>query len=218
MLEILFILITILSIFLFYLGTGKDKRILYISILWFLIIGGIAASGYFLNTTTQPPRFLFVLLISLTLTITFYVIIDVRRIKLECLMGIHSLRLPVEIVLFGLYKAGLIPEMMTFMGWNFDILIGISAVLLLFYLFFLGQKLPERLIKGWNVAGLFFLMIIIIIAVLSSPLPIQQLAFDQPNVAVLYFPYILLPAYIVPVVMVAHLLAFKGASGIFINP
>jgi len=35
------------------------------------------------------------------------------------------------------------------------------------------------------------------------------LAFDQPNIAVLYFPFSWLPTYVVPVVLFCHLAALR---------
>ncbi|HUQ96495.1 MAG TPA: hypothetical protein VM010_02440, partial [Chitinophagaceae bacterium] len=36
-----------------------------------------------------------------------------------------------------------------------------------------------------------------------------QLAFDQPDIAVLYFPFVLLPGVVVPVVLLSHLAAIR---------
>ncbi len=98
---------------------------------------------------------------------------------------------------------------MTFKGWNFDIIVGISAIILLTYLLITRHELPRPFMLWWNTLGLIFLGTIVSIAILSSPLPIQQFAFDQPNIAVLKFPYIYLPAYIVPVVCLSHILDLK---------
>jgi hypothetical protein len=46
---------------------------------------------------------------------------------------------------------------------------------------------------------------IVTIAILSAPLPFQQMGFDQPNVGVFLFPFIWLPALIVPLVLFSHL-------------
>lgn len=51
---------------------------------------------------------------------------------------------------------------------------------------------------------LLLLFNVVITAVLSSPLPFQQLAFDQLNIGVMYFLFIWLPATIVPLVMLSH--------------
>ena len=38
---------------------------------------------------------------------------------------------------------------------------------------------------------------------------LQQFAFSQPNIAILYFPFSLLPACVVPLVALAHLVAIR---------
>jgi hypothetical protein len=42
-------------------------------------------------------------------------------------------------------------------------------------------------------------------AILSAPGLFQTRAFDQPNVGVLYFPFVWLPGFIVPAVLLSHL-------------
>jgi glycerol-3-phosphate acyltransferase PlsY len=53
------------------------------------------------------------------------------------------------------------------------------------------------------------LLNIVVNAVLSLPYPFQQFAFDQPNVAVLYFPFTWLPCFIVVIVLYSHLAAIR---------
>jgi len=50
---------------------------------------------------------------------------------------------------------------------------------------------------------------IVLTAILSAPLPIQQLAFEQPNIAVMYFPFVYLPGFIVPIVLFSHLVVIS---------
>lgn len=96
---------------------------------------------------------------------------------------------------------------MTFEGWNWDIFSGISASILL--ILQLRGKLSAQLLQIWNYAGLILLAIIVFTAILSSPLPFQLMAFDQPNIAVLNFPFIFLPGIIVPIVILSHALLLK---------
>jgi hypothetical protein len=49
------------------------------------------------------------------------------------------------------------------------------------------------------------LLNIVVHAILSVQSPIQQFGFDQPNRAVLEYPFVLLPAVVVPIVMLSHL-------------
>ncbi|WP_323832234.1 hypothetical protein [Algoriphagus sp. D3-2-R+10] len=179
------------------------------SIVWMLILGVLSYSGYFEDTFAKPPRFVFVIIATICLFICFYRFISKNKIRINFLIAIHMLRVPVEVVLYQLYLQNKVPILMTFKGYNFDIVIGVFAVLLLSYLLVTKRNMPKPFMIWWNVFGLGFLGIIVFIAVLSSPLPIQQFAFDQPNIAVLGFPYIYLPSYIVPVVFLSHILAIK---------
>jgi len=110
------------------------------------------------------------------------------------------------LVLYWLFIGKLIPQMMTFNGRNFDILSGFLALIVYFVAFRSGM--PKKwLLVCFNVIGLILLANVVIIAILSLPSPIQQIAFDQPNRAVLFFPYVWLPTIIVPIVLFGHLAA-----------
>lgn len=211
MLTFAFIIITLLSLILFYYGAGKDKRVLIVSIAWLLATGIISYSGYFKNTSATPPRFLFVILASVVMTIFFYKIANKNNLNTRFLLAVHILRIPVEVILYQLYLQNKVPVLMTFKGWNFDIIVGISALILIVYLFSTKKQMPKKnFVFWWNIVGLVFLAFIVAIAILSSSLPIQQFAFNQPNIAVLEFPFIYLPAYIVPVVFLSHILLLRS--------
>ncbi|PWJ57937.1 hypothetical protein CLV98_105117 [Dyadobacter jejuensis] len=201
--------ITFLSAFFFFRGTGSDKRVLGGSLLWILIIGGPAYYGIFQDTITMPPPFLWILIAVPLLGYSAYRFLRLTQTNFTYLLGLHGLRLPIELVLFQLFLQGHIPQLMTFEGWNYDIFMGVTAMILLGYARVLKRPTPPLLLLIWNTFGIVFLTIIVIIAILSSPLPFQQLAFDQPNVALSQFPYIYLPAYIVPLVYLAHLLEIR---------
>ncbi|HLL95226.1 MAG TPA: hypothetical protein VK404_09645, partial [Spirosoma sp.] len=53
-------------------------------------------------------------------------------------------------------------------------------------------------------------------AALAAPTPFQQIAFEQPNIGILYFPFVWLPSVVVPLVLMAHVSAFwqLGSNGI----
>jgi hypothetical protein len=46
----------------------------------------------------------------------------------------------------------------------------------------------------------------------SAPFRFQRFAFHQPTVAILTFPFIMLPAFVVPVMIFAHLSIFRKVS------
>jgi len=127
---------------------------------------------------------------------------------LKTLTLMHSIRIPVEITLFFVYSAGLIPVLMTFEGNNFDIISGLTAPIM-FYLVFILKKLNRLALLIWNLLCMGLLINVLGIAILSAQTPFQKLAFDQPNIGVTFFPFIWLPCVVVPIVLIGHLSAIR---------
>ena len=70
--------------------------------------------------------------------------------------------------------------------------------------------LPRAVLIGWNIMCLALLFNIVINAILAAPVDFQQQAFDQPNIAIFYFPYVLLPGVVVPIVLFSHLVLLRS--------
>jgi len=205
--DILFIAISVITIVCFYYANGKAKRLTGLLILWSVIHSIVAFTGFYENTSATPPRFALILVPS-TLLIIYGLLpkqqswfIKVRDMRMSTLL--HFIRFPVEIVLFYLFIHKMIPELMTFEGRNYDIVMGITAPIIAFL--FLKNKISKYGLFAWNSIGLVLILFILVNGVLSSELPIQQFGFEQPNRAIMYFPYILLPATIVPIVIWTHI-------------
>jgi hypothetical protein len=209
MLELSFIIVTLLSLWLFYEGTGREIKILYISLGLLLVTGIISYSGFLQNTKAIPPRFLLLMLPVILTFICIYKIINPSKIKRNHLLALHTLRLPVELVLYSLFLERKVPQLMTFSGLNFDIVMGITAILILLFVLLFKKELNRNLMIAWNFIGILFLSFIVTIAILSSPVPFQKLAFDQPNIGILEFPFTYLPVFVVPTVLLSHLLLLK---------
>ena len=92
---------------------------------------------------------------------------------------------------------------MTFEGRNFDVLAGLTAPVI--GTLILTKRAGNGLLIAWNVAALCLVSFILINGILSAELPFQQFGFEQPNRAVNYFPFVLLSAVIVPIVLYTHL-------------
>ncbi len=130
------------------------------------------------------------------------------NINLKWLTLLHTIRIPVEIVLYYVYLGGLIPALMTFEGYNFDVVSGITAPII-YYLVFVKKVLDKKTLLIWNFLALILLINILTIAILSAQTPFQKLAFEQPNIGVTYFPFVWLPAVIVPIVLFSHLSSIR---------
>lgn len=211
-LEISFGIITLVSLYLFYRSTPKALWIIYLLGIWLIAQGLIAATGFYTNTQVLPPRFLLTIAPP---TLLMLVIFNIQKGKafidqldLKALTILHIIRIPVEFTLFALYTYKTIPEIMTFEGRNLDILSGITAPIV-YYFAFVKQIWVKPILLIWNSICIGLLINIVSIAILSAPFPFQKFGIDQPNIAVLYFPFIWLPCCVVPLVLFAHLAAFR---------
>ena len=205
------IVTTLLSLWLFF-KASNNKNILYGCIVWMSIVGVLAINGFYQKQGTFPPRF------ALLLAPTFLFILllftnkkskeFMNNFSLKWLTIIHIVRIPVEITLYYVFLGGLIPDLMTFDGYNFDILSGITAPII-YYLVFVKKIIGRKGLLLWNIVCLGLLFTILFIAVLSAQTPFQQFAFDQPNIGVTYFPFVWLPTVIVPIVLFSHLVSIR---------
>lgn len=213
--SILFGLTTILTTWIFHKAAGNSKPVLLIILIWLAVQALIASSGFYTVTDTTPPRFLFLVLPPLLGIAGLFLSPKGREfidgLDLKSLTILHTIRIPVELVLFFLFTYKAVPELMTFEGRNFDILSGITAPVI-FYFAFIRKQYDRKVLLIWNVICLGLLVNIVSNAILSAPFPFQQFAFDQPNIAVLHFPFIWLPCCVVPLVLLSHLAAIRQLS------
>ena len=211
---IVIFLLTVILTFLLFINAVKNKpTVAVVLVLWLAVTGILSIKEVFQNTSTIPPRLMIVIVPAILFIILLLTTKSGRRftdsIDLKKLTLVHIVRVPVEITLFMLSTHKLIPELMTFAGRNFDILSGITAPIVYFACFKNSQLKNRRLLLIWNFICLGLLLNIVINALLSAPFPFQQFAFDQPNIAILYFPFTWLPCFIVMIVLYSHLAAIR---------
>lgn len=210
--QIIFGLTTLLAVYLFYKAAGHSKPTLIILYSWLILQSVIALTGFYTVTNSTPPRFallvlppaLFIVLLFATQKGRTYL----DRLDAKTLTLLHIVRIPVELVLFWLCIYKTVPQLMTFEGRNFDILSGITAPVI-YYFGFIKQRINNKVMIIWNFICLGLLINIVVNAVLSAPSPFQKFAFDQPNIAVLYFPFAWLPCCVVPLVLLSHLATIR---------
>lgn len=209
---LLFLLVTVVTIWMFYQAARKNKILLFLLVALMAIQGSLAANGFFQVADSTPPRIIFAIAPSLLLIIIAFAtskghqLID--RFDLEKYTYLHTIRVVVEFVLLSLFIHETLPQSMTFEGRNFDIISGLTAPFIAYY-GFRKNRLGTRFLLIWNIVCLLLVLQVVTTGVLSVPSVIQQLSFDQPNVAVLYFPFIWLPGIVVPIVIFGHLVAIR---------
>lgn len=207
-----FILLSFTTIFLLYLAGRRNSRIPMVITLYLLIQGILGYFSFYSAQPILPPKIIALVMPSFGLV--FYLLFSkkgkqfIETLDIRTLTILHTIRIPVELLLFSLFVNKAIPEVMTFEGRNFDILAGISAPII-YYLTFIKKVMGKKGLLVWNVISTFLLINIIVHATLSVELPFQQFGFEQPNQAILHFPFVWLPSIVVPIVLFSHLAAIQ---------
>ncbi|MFT3701635.1 MAG: hypothetical protein QM802_04670 [Agriterribacter sp.] len=210
---VVFIATTFATLYLLFRASGKSKMLMIAVIAWLIVQTIVGLSGFYTNTQTIPPRFIFLILPPLATIAILFISNKGRSFidqwNLPWATWLHIVRIPVELVLLWLFLHKQVPQLMTFEGRNFDIISGLTAPVIIALAWKKGLLVKRKILLLWNMICLVFLLNIVILAIFAAPFPFQKWAFDQPNIAVLYFPYLWLPGFIVPAVLMAHLVSIR---------
>ena len=208
---VFFLGVTALALFLFGRAVRGSKPAIVVSVVWMVLQSAVALSGFYLFTNTVPPHFILavappiILIAGLFLTQAGRSFVD--RMDLKWCILVHTIRIFVEVTLYWLFLYKQVPALMTFEAGNLDILAGLT-VPFVWWAFNTG-KIGRRGLFIWNALGLLGVLNALGRAMLSAPFRFQRFAFDQPTVAILHFPFVLLPAFIVPAVLLCHFAVFR---------
>ncbi|MDE1190982.1 MAG: hypothetical protein PW786_02425 [Arachidicoccus sp.] len=221
--SVIFGCITVVTLLLFYrvikksdsaATSNKANAVLIGCIIWVILQSMLTLKNvYNSNLAALPPKLMLLGILPALIAIVFLFVTSKGRqfidsLPLKNLTYISTVRVIVEFILFRLFIYKAIPESMTFEGRNFDIFSGITAPFVA-YFGFTKKRLSRQIILVWNFICLGLLMNVVTIAMLSAPFPFQRLAFDQPNIAILNFPFSWLPTFLVPVVLFGHLVSIR---------
>jgi len=178
---------------------------------WAAVTALLSLSGFLGDFSTFPPRLLIALIIPLIVIIWAVRTKEAKEILLHTppasIIWIQSFRIVVEILLWRLFVDNVAPIQMTFEGWNFDILSGLSAIVVAVLV--TKYKISSRLVIAWNFAGLALLVNIVTIAILSLPTPMRVFMNEPANTIVTKFPIVWLPALLVPLAYGLHFLSLR---------
>ncbi|NUN71278.1 MAG: hypothetical protein HUU02_16390 [Bacteroidetes bacterium] len=211
--DLIFVLVVATAAVLFWEASGRLRWMPMLMGGWVLVQSAGAVAGFYSVTDTIPPRFLLLIAPPVVLIAVLFLTVRGRRLMShfdpERTLYVHSARIGVEIVLYLLAQSRFIPELLTWEGRNMDILIGITAPFVGFFGYRKGV-LPRRFLLFWDAAGILCLLNVAYHGILSAPSAFQQFSFDRPNLMPIYFPYVLIPALLVPMMLTAHLITITA--------
>lgn len=202
----------LLAVWLFSKATNYSKSSLVLIAVWILLQSVLGVLGFYSNINLMTARFPLLFLPPLVFFIFLFLTgkgkMFIDSLNIRALTIFHIIRIPVEIVLFLLFINKSIPKAMTFEGRNLDILSGLSAPVI-YYFAFVKKKIGKYGLVLWNIACIALLLNVVSNAILSLPARFQQFGFAQPNIALGYFPFVLLPGCLVPLALFSNSAAIR---------
>jgi hypothetical protein len=129
-----------------------------------------------------------------------------RGLPLAGLIGFQAFRLPLELVMHEAARAGVMPSLLSYSGWNFDIATGTLALPVAALV--AAGRAPRWLVPAWNTLGLAALTMIAVIAIGTAPF-VQAFGPGQVNAWVAYLPFVFLPGVMVAAALVGHVLVLR---------
>lgn len=161
--------------------------------------------------TSRPPRWP---LLPLTAFLAIFFI--VRTTKAKTLLtniprawpiAAQTFRVGVELALFALHAEGRAPVQITFEGRNFDILVGLTAPLVSWLV--AKRDLARGAVIAWNVLGLAVLANTVGTVATSTPGPLHLNWAGAPLTAIVEWPIIWLPAFLMPLAVFLHIVSLR---------
>lgn len=171
-------------------------------VIWLGATGLLAGVGAF-QSFALPPR---IMLLMVPGTVALSVLAwrsDWHRSPLKLLVGFQAFRIVVELLIHQAVSEGVAPPQLTWDGRNFDVVTGITALMLIPFV----DRMPRWSLHAWNLMGIGLLFNVVGVAVLSMPTPFQ--VFTPDNLWIAFFPFSWLPLIHVMLAFVGHVVLFK---------
>lgn len=207
-------IVSLLTAFLFSRYDRKSGIVYILSTTILALTASLLSSqGFFSRFDLSPPPFLIVIILfflgPIVLGLSSYGKVVSSKVPIFTLICIQSFRFPLELIMHRAAELKIMPIQLSYSGWNFDILTGLSAIFIGIALIKKKQSL-QKIVFLWNIWGSFCLFAIAIIAITTSPiLHLFGTEAGNINTWVLYFPYILLPGLLVTNAIFCHVIIFR---------
>ena len=177
---------------------------------WLVLTAFVAANGVLRRFDVTPPPFaalvLAIAVVGIAVPCSPLGTLLVRGLPLWALVGFQVFRFPLELVMHRAYVEGIMPVQMSYSGFNYDILTGITAGVLGLWLY--RRRVPRWIVTSWNLLGFALLVNVVTIAIVSTPV-FRWFGNERLNVFVTYPPFVWLPAVLVPAALMGHILVWR---------
>ncbi len=181
------------------------------SVGWMGVTWFAAASGVLRQWQATPPPFMILVVgivaLAAAIALTPYGWRLAMGLPLWVLVVVQGFRLPLELAMHDMYERGVMPVQMSYDGLNYDILTGVTAIIV--GALVRAGRGGRVLVATWNIAGLALLLNVVTVAILSTP-RFAYFGSDHLNEWVADPPYVWLPAVMVLAALAGHLVILRS--------
>lgn len=186
---------------------------------WFLAVTAAAASGAWLDPGS--PRALGYIVPALLLSVVLWragwLRAAVQTMSPAAIPWLQTLRIGGGLTIIAAWASGLAPW-----GWAApaavgDVLVGLGAAAVAFLLG-TGLSWSRTAAQVWNVFGLVEVAYVVVRGLLAAPGPQQVIFENPPNLLPAVFPFLYLPAFILPLTVVLHILSLQQLARLGASP
>jgi len=212
--------ISLISIILWYyyralekIGIKSKKRILIVIAvlsLWLIPHYFLTKTGFYSDFTEFPKIPIF--MISPLFLFTFILFLKNKNSRVLDAIPIHipiayqSFRAVIEVLFYFTFLKGILPVQVTFEGVNYDVLFGLSAILMGIYAF--QKNASKKILIIWNIIGIGVVAFAAFTFITSFYFPaIWGLSNSGVSPEFAQFPFLLLPSFFMPSAIFMHILS-----------
>lgn len=175
-------------------------------LLWVIFQSTLSLNRWYMDRTTAHLLFpyLFTSVCILAVVFTPRLRQWVIGLRIEILIGLQLIRLPLEGMMHWAAYHRQMPLELTFYGGSLELLIAATTPIMLYL--YRKNKSKNRLgLQIWSYAGMASLTMLWTRSLFSAPSSIQNWGFEIPNYLMVHFPGSWIVTVIIPILLFAHL-------------
>jgi hypothetical protein len=183
--------------------------------LWVIIAFTLSIRGFFVSSAVAVPRIAYAFLPLAVGYLAYRLLRSVRtvvdEIPMHSMIGLQFYR-ALGVVFLVEWMLGALPGAFALPAGIGDIAIGLSAPWMAARVRAGAPRAREMAIL-WNVLGIADLMVAVTMGVTTTPGPLHLFALDNPNVAIIMMPLVLVPIIAVPFSLLLHFIGLHRLMG-----
>jgi hypothetical protein len=173
---------------------------------WLVVATATSIAGFY-RPASGPPTIQYALLTPIVVGVLAFLTWPlIRRIVASVssawLVGVQFYRV-LGVIFVVLYAGRHLPGIFALPAGVGDTLVGILAPFVAAS-FARSPEASANRVRLWNLLGIADLVIALTLGFLTSPSPLQMIAFDRPSGLIAMFPLALIPVYAVPLSLLLH--------------